>query len=71
MIKNKQSDEWRQVKAFCEQKIAEMRVDNDNPGLDFDETNVLRGRIQFAKEILELEQDPEPKPKVADTGYID
>jgi hypothetical protein len=71
MIKNKQSDEWRAVQAFCEKKIAEMRADNDNPGLDHDETTLLRGRIMFAQEVLALADDPEPALKVADSSYID
>ena len=45
-----------------------MRIENDSTSLDIDETNKLRGMIEFAKEILEL-NEVESKPEIVDTTY--
>ena len=70
MIKDKHSAAWQTVKQFTEEKLAEMREENDRD-LDPVETSKLRGRIEFAKEVLALEKAPEPKLEVANNSYID
>lgn len=50
---------WLYVRDYCNKRLDELRRDNDNPTFDDLLTAVLRGRIQFAKEILDL---PKPKP---------
>ena len=68
-IKDKTSIEWITIKEFCESRLAEMRVENDNDA-DMAETAKLRGMIAFAKEILDLEKN-EQKVEVSDTTYIE
>lgn len=67
LIKDKQAAEWLLIKEFCRDKIAEFHELNESP-FGPEETNTLRGKIAFAKEILELEE-VEGKPDVVDTEY--
>jgi len=69
IIENKMSSEWLAIKGYCENSLADLRAENDNE-LSEKETSILRGKIAFAKEILDLgknEQDVE----ISDTKYID
>jgi hypothetical protein len=68
-IKDKTSIEWIAIKEHCENRLAEMRAENDNDA-DITETAKLRGRIEFCKEILDLEKN-EQKVNVSDTTYIE
>jgi len=68
MVIDKTSIEWLHIKEHCESRINEMRIENDSTSLDIDETNKLRGMIEFAKEILEL-NEVESKPEIVDTTY--
>jgi len=68
-IKDKTSVEWITIKEHCESRLAEMRAENDNDA-DAAETATLRGRIAFAKEILDLEKN-EQNIDISDTKYID
>lgn len=69
VIKDKSSLEWRQVKEFCETKLAELHIANEGP-LSKVDTAGVRGQIELIREILDLENDT-LKPDVPDTGYID
>jgi hypothetical protein len=53
------SETWIYIRDYCLTRLDDMRKSNDNPNLDDLSTAILRGRIQFAKEIFEL---PNPKP---------
>lgn len=53
------SGTWYYVRDYCKKRLDELRKDNDNPNFDDLLTAILRGRIQFAKEILDLSK---PKP---------
>lgn len=61
--------EWSTVKEYCENRLAEMRAENDNDA-NATETATLRGRISFAKEVLDLEKN-EQNIEISDTKYID
>ena len=61
--------EWATVKEYCENKLSEMRAENDNDASET-ETAKLRGMIAFAKEILELEKN-EQNVEISDTTYIE
>ena len=52
------SGTWIYVRGYCLNRLDETRKANDNPNTSDLATAILRGRIQFIKEILEL-----PKPK--------
>ena len=67
-IKDKASIEWVAVKEYCENKLKELRTENDNDA-DAMETAKIRGMIAFAKEILELEKN-EQNVEISDTNYI-
>ena len=68
IIQDKASLEWLRIKEYCENRLAEMRADNDGDLADI-ETAQLRGQIKFCKEILELESDSEPV-QVPNTEYL-
>lgn len=68
-IKDKASIEWITVKEHCESRLAEMRIENDNDA-SVEETAKLRGRIEFCKEIIDLEKN-EQKVEISDTTYIE
>jgi len=61
--------EWATVKEYCENRLAELRVENDNDA-DEIETAKLRGMILFIKELLDLEKN-EQNIEISDTKYID
>jgi len=69
VIEDKTSIEWLRLKEYCNDRLNEMREENDSTSLDIDETNKLRGMIEFAKEILELDE-VERQPDVVDTNYM-
>ena len=69
MTIDKNSDDWRQVREFCEKRIAEMREQNDND-LGKKETARLRGNIAFAEEVLNLDK-VEIRPDIQSNEYID
>jgi hypothetical protein len=54
------SETWAFVKEFCAKRLKEMRELNDSD-LSDTRTAALRGKINFAKEILDLEK---PKPDI-------
>ena len=68
MIRDKTSPEWMAVKEHCESRLAELREENDN---DYDpiETAKIRGKIAFAKEIIDLEKEQEQE-KVKSQEYL-
>jgi len=68
-IKDKASIEWVAVKEYCENRLKEMRSENDNDA-NKTETARLRGMIAFAKEILDLEKN-EQNIEISDTRYIE
>lgn len=68
---NTNGESWRSIKKWAEEQLSEMRIKNDSD-LDEKETAKLRGRIEFANELLELgQQKSEKTEQVADTTYID
>jgi len=68
-IKDRASIEWIAVKEHCEKRLEELRIENDND-LNAADTATLRGKIEFAKEILDMEKS-EQKLEVSDTTYIE
>lgn len=48
------SGTWAYIRSHCEQRIEQLRQENDGIALDLVQTSLLRGRIKFAKEILSL-----------------
>ena len=57
---DRNSADWKEIAGWAELKLTEMRKEND-ADLDTEETNKLRGRIEFAKELLALGDEPEKK----------
>lgn len=64
------STTWRYLDKKLKEDIAFMREQNDSE-LDEAETAKLRGRIEYAKELLELNKKPGEAPEVIDTTYVD
>jgi len=58
LIANDHAMEWVLVRQYCEGRLAELREDNDENQEDRD-TAILRGKIDFCKEILSLDKDDE------------
>ena len=69
MIKDKNSSEWLVVKKFCEDCLKDFREENDNEH-DLIETSYIRGKIAFAKQVLELGSE-KYKIDVKTTSYIE
>ncbi len=63
------SAEWRNLKEHINDRIKALRIDNDED-LNKEDTVKLRGKIEFAKEILSLGEDEE-KVLVQDQTYLD
>ena len=67
---DKNSLEWRYIMDYVEERINELRNDNDSIVLSIEETYFIRGKIDFAKEILDL--DGSKKQEVTgQVKYID
>ena len=63
------SPSWLYIKEYTEHRLVELRDKNESPGLNIDETNILKGKIQYAKEIIKLadEKTNFKKPVVENT----
>ena len=48
---------WLQVAAWAQAQLDLARRKNDAPGLNHDETQVLRGEIRFIKRLLGLPEE--------------
>ena len=68
IIKDKSSIEWVVIKDYCQNRLNELRIENDNDKSDT-ETAKVRGMIEAMKELLELDKEDKPID-VADTNYI-
>lgn len=68
-IQDQFSAEWLVVKKHCEDRLAELRLENDND-LNERETSIIRGKIEAMKEILDLDS-AEQKIEVVNTKYIE
>ena len=60
--------EWITIKEYCQNRLNELRIENDNDKSDT-ETAKLRGMIETIKEILSLEES-EQVIEIADQTYI-
>ena len=56
LIKNEHAMEWVLVRQHCEQRLAELREENDEDQ-EGSYTAILRGKIAFCKEVLSLDKD--------------
>jgi len=70
MAPNSKDTEWFNLKKWIENEINQLREQNDSD-LDEKETATLRGRIQFAKEVLARGDAPEANVRVTDQSYIE
>ena len=61
--------QWLIIKGYCEHRLQKLREENDASDT-LERTEKLRGMIEFAKEILELESKAE-LVRVVDENYID
>lgn len=68
MIVNTNSQEWLDIKEWAEGRLQELREQNDSDATER-ETSILRGKIEFAKEILTLGES-NPQIKVGDNEYL-
>jgi len=64
------SDTWLDIEKWTTDQLIEMREQNDND-LNKNDTAKLRGRIEFAKDLLALTEKPAPEPEVRDHHYVD
>ena len=69
VIEDASSIEWMRVKSYCEDRLQELRISNDDDQ-DAIQTARLRGMIEFAKEVCALYEDPSAPVNVPDTNYI-
>lgn len=51
---------WKTIKEYLDDRLVTLRIEND-ADLSKKETNEIRGKIEFIKEMLDLENDPEEK----------
>lgn len=51
---DEQSGTWAFMKQHLEKRLADCRNDNDSPSYDIEQTQILRGRIQEIKDLLDL-----------------
>jgi len=65
---NRSSQEWLTIMRICKDKLNDLRKLNDGD-LDLVETAKLRGKIEFALELIALD-DIKEMPEMADTRYI-
>lgn len=69
MTLDRNSATWLGIAKLVEARLAELRESNDNSQLTLGETNLVRGKIDFAKEILALGDDKdETQSTSADYG---
>ena len=68
LIMDKDSIEWIRIKQYCENRLVELRLENDDD-LDEIETSRLRGQISMCLEIKNLDED-DPIILVPDTEYL-
>lgn len=62
------SPTWRAIQAMANQKLQELREQNDSPSLDATATANKRGRIAAWKELLAL-AEPKPTPEQQPSDY--
>ncbi len=51
---------WQALRAHYTARLAQLRIENDNPALSEKETTVLRGRIAECRALLDMDS-PEPE----------
>lgn len=56
---------WRSVEKFAREQIEDAHKQLETKGLGLDETNHQRGRIELARELLDLAK---PRPQVEELG---
>ena len=62
------SPTWQAVKAFAENRIAQLQLDNESPVLGAADTAFLRGHIAALREVLNLPASRK-KPATAPDPY--
>ena len=68
MTVNANSQEWLDIKEWAEGRLQELREQNDGDA-DERETALIRGKIEFAKEILVLDES-NPQIEAGDNHYL-
>ena len=56
---------WHALRAHYTERLAQLRVENDNPRLDAEATALLRGRIDEVKQFIAMEC---PEPDISVSG---
>lgn len=62
------SEDWRLFEEFLKARLQEMRIQNDDP-MEKEDTDILKGQIKFAKELLGLSEKKET-PDVPSQSYL-
>jgi len=70
LIKNEHALEWVLVRQFCEDRLVELREENDLQLSEY-ETAAVRGKIELIKELITLDQDEEILIQSQTSGYIE
>jgi len=65
-----EATEWRNIKAWAKKELIKCRNKNESD-LDKVETATVRGEIKTLRALLALDDKPQEKIEIADTGYID
>ena len=58
----KQSALWRKIDEFLGEELLSARIRLENPSLNFEQTQLLRGQVQLINRLKDLNKD---KPFVA------
>jgi hypothetical protein len=69
LIKNEHALEWVLIKQYCEERLEDLRLENDTP-LSEVETATVRGKIEIIKDIIILDQDEEALSEPRNLEYI-
>ena len=56
---------WHALRTAYIARLAQLRVENDNPRLDAEQTAALRGRIAEVKMFIDMEL---PEPEISVSG---
>ena len=67
---DKNSSEWRQIKEWAEKRLEDMREQNDGD-IGKTKTSKLRGKIEFAQELLSLGDEVKSIHVASEPGYVD
>lgn len=69
IIKDSHDIEWQRTRLYTERRLITLREEVEAPGLGPIETELLRGQILFANEILSLDKEDD-HAIVPDVDYL-